>query len=138
MAMANENEPPLRARRWVSPPDSGRLSSPYRSYRFAFRLMGIPILAVAVVLLFRGLRDRFELPQCDSDRAKQSFAEILKQLKLEPVRYEPIKTVSSSKDEVVCSALLPLPDGANVAVDFTFYWDGNKANMRYSVARKAS
>jgi hypothetical protein len=136
--MTNENEPPLRARRWVPPPDSGRPSPPRRSYRFAFKLIGIPVLAVAAVFLFRGVRDRFELPQCDSDRAKQSLIEVLKQLKLEPVRYDPIKTVSNSKEQVVCSALLPLPDGGNVAADFTFYWDGSKANMRYSIARKAS
>jgi hypothetical protein len=33
--------------------------------------------------------------------------------------------------------VLPLPDGASVAADFTFYWQGDKANMKYSVARKA-
>jgi len=38
---------------------------------------------------------------------------------------------------VVCSALLPLPDGGSVAADFTFYWQGNMANMKYSVARRA-
>jgi len=39
---------------------------------------------------------------------------------------------------VVCSAVLPLPDGASVAVDLTFYWQGDKANMKFSVARRAS
>jgi hypothetical protein len=26
-----------------------------------------------------------------------------------------------------------LPSGANIAVDYSFYWSGNKVNMRYSV-----
>jgi hypothetical protein len=39
---------------------------------------------------------------------------------------------------VVCNAVLPLPDGANVAIDYSFYWQGDKANMKYSVSRKAS
>jgi hypothetical protein len=135
--MADDNPPPLRARRWTRPPSIGTTSSPQKSYRFVFRLLGIPILAVAGVFIYSGLRDRLFLPECDSERAKQSLAEVLKQLKLEPVRYQPIKTVSSTKNDVVCSAVLPLPDGASVAADFTFFWQGDKANMKYTVARKA-
>jgi hypothetical protein len=104
----------------------------------ALRLIGIPALAVAGVFIYRGLRDRLVLPECDSDRAKHTLADVLEKLKLEPTRYEPITTVSNTKDQVVCSALLPLPDGANVAVDYTFYWEGNTANMKYSVSRKSS
>ncbi len=128
-------ETPIRARRWARP-----ITPPARPrpYRFALRLIGIPALAVAGVLIYSGLRDRFTLPECDSEQAKQSLAEILKQLKLEPVRYEPIKMVSTTKQEVVCNAVLPLPDGANVVADFTFYWQGNKVNMKYSVSRQSS
>ncbi len=90
------------------------------------------------MLIYSGLRDRFTLPECDSERAKQSLAEIFKQLKLEPVRYGPITTVSSSKEKIICNAVLPLPDGANVVADFTFYWQGSKVNMQYSVSRRAS
>ena len=94
-------------------------------------------MAVAGVLIYRGLHDHFVLPECDSDRAKHSLSDILKELRLEPTRYEPITTVSSDKDQVVCSALLPLPDGANVAVNYKFYWQGDTASMRYSVSRQA-
>ena len=95
-------------------------------------------MAVAGVLIYRGLRDHFVLPECDSGRAKQTLAEVLKELKLEPTRYEPITTVSSDKDQVVCNALLPLPDGANVAVDYKFYWQGSTASMKYSVSRRTA
>ena len=125
---------PIRARRWSAPSPS---PSPVRPYRFALRLIGIPAVAVAGVLIYSGLRDHFVLPECDSERAKHTLSDVLKQIKLEPTRYEPIKTVSSTKNDVVCSAILPLPDGASVVADFTFYWQGNKANMKYSVARKA-
>ena len=127
--MLRANPPPRRAAP-ASPPRGNR--------RLAFRLLGLPVLAVAAYYLFNGLRDYVALPECDSDRAKQSLAEVLKQLKLEPSRYEGIKTVSSTKEDVVCSAVLPLPDGGNVAIDYTFYWQGNKANMKYSIARKQS
>ena len=136
--MADDNPPSLRARPWKRPPESGKASTPYSSYRFVFRLLGIPLLAVLGLVLYNGVRDRLYLPECDSDRAKKSLAEVLKQLKLEPTSYVPIKTVSSTKNDVVCSAVLPLPGGGSVAVDFTFYWQGDTAQMKYSVARKAT
>ena len=136
--MADDTPPPLRARRWTPPPSIGRSSSPRKSYRFVLRLLGIPILAVAGVFIYSGIRDRLVLPECDSDRAKKSLAEVLKELNYAPTKYEPITTVSTTKDQVVCSAVLPLPDGSSVAADFTFYWQGDKANMKYSVARKTS
>jgi hypothetical protein len=136
--MADDNPPPLRARRWTPPPSAGGRSSPRKSYRFVFRLLGIPILAVAGVFIYSGIRDRLVLPDCDSDRAKKSLADVLQQFKYEPTTYAPIKTVSATKDQVVCSAVLPLPDGGYVAADFTFYREGDKASMKYSVARKAT
>ena len=133
-----ENSPPkppkpIRARRW-----SGSASPPARPrpYRMAMRLIGIPAVAVAGVLIYRGVRDRLVLPECASGRAKHSLADVLKQLQLEPTQYEPIKTVSTSKDQVVCNAVLPLPGGGSVVADYTFYWQGSSADMKYSISRK--
>jgi hypothetical protein len=112
---------------------------PRRPRQQALRLLGLPIVAAVAIYLFYGLRDYVVLPQCDSDRAKQSLSAVLKQLNLEPLRYQPVKTISISKDEVVCNAVLPLPGGASVVVaDYTFYWNGGKANMKYSISRKSS
>ena len=134
--MADDTPPTLRARRWTPPPSVAGRSSPRKSYRFVFRLLGIPILAVAGVFIYSGIRDRLVLPDCDSDRAKKSLAEVLQQFNYQPTTYSPIKTVSATKDQVMCSAVLPLPDGSSVAADFTFFWQGDKASMKYSVARK--
>jgi hypothetical protein len=103
--------------------------------RLTARLILIPLIAVVVGLLYYGLHDRFFLPECDSDRAKRTLGDILKQLRLEPARYE-ITTVSSSKTQVVCNAVLPLLDGGKVVIDYSFYWQGSQANIRYSVTRK--
>jgi len=104
--------------------------------RLALRLIAIPVIGVIAALLYYGLQDRFFLPTCDSERAKRTLADILKQLKLEPSQYQPIKTVSSSKTQVLCNASLPLPDGGIVVIDYSFYWQGSQANIRYSVARQ--
>ena len=135
-AMAGENSSAKRpvsglARRWAA---TG--STTGRSYRTTFRLLAVPILAVAGVLVYRGLQDRFVLPECDSARAKDTLADVFKQLKIAPLRFEPIKTISTSKAEVVCNALLPLADGASVNIDYRFFWQGSTANMKYSISRR--
>lgn len=124
---------PRRPSRWSSP-----RSPPNNPYRLVIRILGIPIVVVAGFVLYRGVRAQLVLPQCDSAAAKQTLADVLKQLKLEPVRYAPIKTISSSKDKVVCNAVMPLSDGGSVVADYTFYWQGDKADMRYSIHREAA
>src|ERR1700686_5574980 len=101
--MTDQNPPPLGPRPWKPPPSAGGRSSPRKSYRFVLRLLGIPILAVAGVFIYSGIRDRIVLPECDSDRAKKSLAEVLKEFKYEPKTYPSIKTISPTKDQVVCS-----------------------------------
>jgi hypothetical protein len=123
---------PRRVSRWTPPPS--RRDNPYR---LLFRRIGlIPIIVIAAVLLYRALYARLVLPECDSETAKQTLRQVLKELKLEPVQYAPIKTVSTSKTEVVCNAVMPLPGGGNVVADYSFYWQGSKANMRYSIHRE--
>ena len=136
MAADNPSPRPKSQARFTRLPTSPSSSRP--PYRFALRILVIPVIAVVGVFLYSGIRDRLVLPECDSKRAKKSLAEVLKQFQFAPTKYEPITTVSTTKDQVVCSAVLPLPDGASVAADFTFYWQGDKANMKYSVARRAS
>jgi hypothetical protein len=122
--MSSQSNPP-----WTARP------SLYRRYRTVFRLSGLAIAAAATLFIYRGIRAHFVLPDCDSQTAKATLAQVLKELKLEPVRYGPIKTVSSTKDKVVCNAVMPLPDGATVVADFTFSWQGRKPNMSYSIHR---
>jgi len=107
----------------------------YSRHRWAFRIAGLAVAAAATGFLYYGIRAHFVLPECDSQTAKQTLAQVLKEMRLEPVRYAPIKTISSTKDKVVCNAAMPLPDGATVVVDYTFSWQGRKPNMRYSIRR---
>ena len=82
---------------------------------------------------YGGLRDYLELPRCDSDHAKEWLSQALQPFNFGPLHYESIKTVSNSKQEVVCNAVLALQNGSSIAVDYSFYWNGSKVNMKYSV-----
>jgi hypothetical protein len=117
------------------PPHDRRAAPRAPLTRLVVRIVGVAVVVAAAALLYSGLRHRFVLPQCDSDRAKRTLADVLKELRLEPVRYEPITTVSSSKTEVICKAVLPLPAGGNVSIDYRFRWQGSQANMSYSVSQ---
>jgi len=122
--MSSQNNPPKVARRSL---DSRK--------RWALRVGGLAVAAAATGFLYYGVRAHFVLPECDSQTAKKTLAQVLKEMRLEPVRYAPIKTISSTKDKVVCNAAMPLPDGATVVVDYTFSWQGRTPNMRYSIHR---
>jgi hypothetical protein len=120
--------PPLRTRTKATPPASGRR-------RLILRLLAFPAVAVAVYVVFKygGLRDYLELPQCDSDHAKEWLGQALQPFNFGAPHYESVKTISSSKQEVVCDATLAFPNGSNITVDYSFYWHGSKVNMKYSV-----
>jgi len=122
---------PLRASRWSAPP-----ASPGTFNRSLFRLIGIPALAVAGVLIYRGMHDRFVLPECDSSRAKTTLGDVLKQLKIEPLQNQRIKTISSGKDRVECNVVLPLADGGDLNVDYSFFWQGSTVQMKYSISHR--
>jgi hypothetical protein len=114
---------------------SARRSSSDRPNRWLLRLVAIPVLAGAGLLIYRGLQERFVLPECDSSRAKDTLTDVLKGLDSAPLRYEPIKTISRNDKEVVCNAALPLSDGATLNVDYRFFWQGSSAQMKYSISR---
>jgi hypothetical protein len=122
-----------------APPSSRRGKSasppPGARRRLIVRLLAFPAIAVAAYVMFTygGLRDYLELPQCDSDHAKEWLGQALQPFNFGTPHYESIKTISSTKQEVVCNATVAFPNGSNIGVDYSFYWHGSKVNMKYSV-----
>ena len=37
---------------------------------------------------------------------------------------------------MVCNVVLPLADGGNLNIDYSFFWQGNTAEMKYSISRR--
>ena len=110
-----------------------------KNNRMAIRLLVLPVLAVAAVLIFDGMRDRFDLPTAIPIAPRRRYPNVLKTAQT-PNRCATSRSrrFRAARDEVVCNAVLPLPDGATVTLDYRFYWQGNKANMKYSISRKPS
>jgi hypothetical protein len=129
---SSASRPPVRARRWSRSPTP----PPNNSNRTLFRLIAIPALAVAGVLIYRGLQDRFTLPDCDSSRAKSTLDQLLGQLKLGPLQEGAIKTISADKQQVACNAVVQKPDGGSAAITYTFFWSGSAVDMRYTISLK--
>jgi len=121
------------------PPTPDAPAKPPRStfQRVAWGIFGVIFLAIGASQLYGVFRDNFTLPACDSQRAKDSLSKVIKEHKFEPVRYESVKEVSRTDDTVVCNAVLPLPDGVNLVADYSFFWEGSTAKIKYSLVRKA-
>ena len=128
-----EPRKPIRASRWKTTPAQRATSN-----RLLFRLIAIPALAFAGVLIYRAVQERFALPACDSTRAKSTLANVLDQLRAGPVGDEEIKTLSTDKTKVVCNALLPQLDGGTLNLDYNFFWQGSNVEMRYAISRRGA
>jgi hypothetical protein len=105
--------------------------------RIVWGIVGLAAIALGASQLYSALKGMYVLPDCDSKSAKDTMAGIYKEHNFEPGDYTSIKTVSSSKDEIVCNAVLPLPDGVNLIAEYTFYWENNSPKVKYSMHRKA-
>lgn len=110
-------------------------ASPSRWQRF-IRIASYVIAGLSVLLtLIIWWGNSNTLPQCDSKRAKDTLSNVFKAQKLSPTRYDEIKTLAKSDDEVHCSATLPLSEGGNIRVDYRFFWDDSVAKIEYRLTR---
>jgi hypothetical protein len=119
----------------ATPASAAKPQSKFR--RIVWGIGGLIAIAVGATQLYSAFQGVLFLPGCDSQNAKDTLSGIFKEHKFEPTGYDSIKTISSSKDEVVCNAVLPLPDGANLIADYNFFWEGKTVKVKYSMHRKA-
>lgn len=70
------------------------------------------------------------MPGCDSRKAKDVLSDIFKQNNVEATGYDEIKTLTSGKDEVTCSAILSLKDGSKLDLDYKLAREGSDIMLR--------
>lgn len=122
-----------------SAPPPAPAAKPPRSkfFRWTMGIIGAVVVVIGAAQVYSAIQSFFTLPACDSQRAKDSLSGAFKEHKFEPLRYETIQTISTSPDEVVCNAVLPLPDGVNLVADYTFFWQDKSARIKYTLRRRA-
>lgn len=75
------------------------------------------------------------LPGCDSKRARDTLSDVFHASKVSPTRYNEIKTLSETKDEVRCNASLALNDGGTLKVEYRYFWKDSKPQIDYKLTR---
>jgi len=97
----------------------------------------IAIAAVGVVtivlIVFGMIVELGELPRCDSKSAKDMLSTVFIQKKVNPAKYNEIKALSKTDEEIKCTASLALRAGGNIEVDYRFYWENKE--KKYEVTR---
>jgi hypothetical protein len=97
---------------------------------------GAGVMLVLFALAIAGnLMEIGTLPECDSQRARDTMSDVFSAAKYSLTKYNEIKTVSSSKDEVTCKASLAIKGGGTLIADYTFFWDGRKVMVRHTLTR---
>lgn len=111
------------------------VATPSRWHRF-IRIASYVIAGLSLLLTVGiWLSNMNTLPLCDSQRAKDSLSNVFKANKLSPTRYDEIKTLSKSDQEVRCNATLPLSEGGIIRVDYRFFWEESTAKIEYTLRR---
>ena len=75
------------------------------------------------------------LPGCDTKRARDTLSDVFQANKVSTTRYNEIKTLSETKDEVRCNASLALNDGGTLKAEYRFFWKDSKAQIDYKLSR---
>jgi hypothetical protein len=84
---------------------------------------GVGVFAVLALLAVAGtIMQIGALPECDSQKSRDTMSDVFSEQKISLTKYNEIKTISSSKDEVVCQASLAIKGGGTLIADYTFYW----------------
>jgi hypothetical protein len=130
--------PPAAPSAAPTPPIPPTETPPARSpaMRWTQIVVGIALLVVFAVIVVGKYITRNDLPACDSTDAKDSLSDIFKAKNVDAKRYNEIKTVSTTKEEVLCNASLTLQDDSVLEIDYRFFFEGDTKKVQITAARE--
>jgi hypothetical protein len=99
-------------------------------------LVAIALLVIAALIAAANYITRNDLPKCDSRNAKDSLSDIFQAKNIDAKRYNEIKTVSTTKEEVLCNATLTLQDDSVLEIDYRFFFEGGTKKVQITAARE--
>jgi hypothetical protein len=102
---------------------------PSRAARITQLVVGIVLVAVFGLILLAKIITRNDLPGCDSAEAKDVLSDIFKKNNINASRYDEIKTLSTSNDEITCNAKLTLRDNSTQEVDYKLFREAGNTRL---------
>ncbi|MEA2991732.1 MAG: hypothetical protein QOD40_652 [Alphaproteobacteria bacterium] len=106
---------------------------PWTAGRITQLVVGVVLLAVVGLIMVAKFATRNDLPGCDSTRAKDVLSDIFKKNNVDATRYDEIKTLSKSDDEITCYAKLTLRDNSAQEIDYKLVREAS--DMRLQITR---
>jgi hypothetical protein len=101
--------------------------------RFVYPILAFVFIVVSLIRVYNFFFP--SLPSCDGSVARDTLSDIFKRDNLQASSYEQVKTLTTSKDELTCSASLKMSDGAIMEIVYRIYWQGKDAYV--AIASKA-
>jgi hypothetical protein len=106
-----------------------------RIIRWVQIFTGIALIIIVGLIMIANYITKDDLPGCDSNDAKSSLSDIFKSKNIQATRYNEIKTVSTSKEEILCTASLTLQDASLLEIDYRFYFEDKTKKIQITAAR---
>jgi len=104
---------------------------------FQQRLTTWATMAVALIFVVIGAMkviDDFSLPTCASDRAEETIKGIYKSRDVTLTKVSDMKTVTDTRSERTCTALIESAD-ATATIDYKIFWQGWSAQVLIETVR---
>ncbi len=112
---------------------AGTAPEPAKRPRTAARItqlvVVIALVAVFGLILLAKLITWNDLPGCDSTQAKDVLSDVFKKNNVNASRYDEIKTLSKSDEEITCNAKLTLRDNSTLEIDYKLFREGGETRL---------
>ena len=92
-------------------------------------ISAIVVIAVLALKYITAYTTSGDLPACDSQGAKDGLSNIFKQAKIDFSRYISIKTLTSTKEEITCNAVLAKSAGGTADIDYRLFFEEKVARV---------
>jgi len=129
--MTDQNSPPAPAA-----PEPAKPPARNRILHWVRIVIAVVILGNFAIYAINKFVTRNDLSGCDSEEAKNGLSDVFTSKSVQAKRYNEIKTVSTSKEEVLCTASLTLEDESILEIDYRLYFENKGQMVQITAARE--
>lgn len=97
-----------------------------RVFKWISGAIAVAAVIVAVLTFAGNMLENGQLPECDSDRARDTLSDVFQANSIEATGYDKISTEKSGEEETTCTAVLSLKGGDKLDVGYRFFFKDKK------------